>query len=85
MARILDALPNPSGSGGGQKYPLDDWFDGRVWELTAGEDFTTSLKNVRTTLATTAASRGLKLATRKTSETTLAVQATPISKNGQKS
>lgn len=43
MAKILDEVPEGKKRGPKGKYPWDDWFDGRIWELEAGKDFDCTL------------------------------------------
>jgi hypothetical protein len=38
MAEVVDEMPELNHAGRKQKYP-NEWFDGRVWKLTAGVDF----------------------------------------------
>lgn len=46
------------------KYPWDDWQDGRVWEITAGEDFTTTPRYMQTQLHVRARHIGRQVTTR---------------------
>lgn len=39
-------------------YPWDEWFDGRIWQLTKGEDFSVSLHSFRTCAYLAASKRG---------------------------
>lgn len=42
MAKTLDSYERTDGiipAGRPQIYPWDDWFDGRIWMLTQGEDY----------------------------------------------
>ena len=58
MARTVKMeLPSPG------RYPWDEWFDGEVWELTPGEDFT-SLKTIRSGIYEAAVARGCRVSTR---------------------
>lgn len=41
MARIHKQLPPPH-----EKYPWEDWFDGRVWELIQDEDFDAAITSM---------------------------------------
>ena len=57
------------------KYPLDQWFDGSIWQLERGQDFTVQTQNMRGVLSAAAKSRGMCLRTRILSDTQLVVQA----------
>lgn len=46
------------------KYPLDEWLDGGVWQLAAGEDFKQSSTSMRSVLYTAAKRRGGTVRTR---------------------
>lgn len=44
MAVTLDSYdfttdPTPPPSRGARRYPWGDWFDGRIWRISQGEDF----------------------------------------------
>jgi len=43
MARKITRMPAREGC----QYPWEEWLDGDVWELTAGEDFLTSVHAFR--------------------------------------
>lgn len=60
MAKVIGRLA-PHGR---SKYPWDDWFDGQVWELTPGEDFTVTIESFRSTAIGKASSLGGILRTR---------------------
>jgi hypothetical protein len=65
---VLEALP-PSKRGTGlttrvEKYPYDSWFDGRVYLLIPGEDFTAKPESLLAGLYGAAKRRGIKIATR---------------------
>ena len=51
MARQLTRFKRTSRPGPDEKYPWDQWLDGKTWELVQGEDFdceiTTMADNVR--------------------------------------
>lgn len=70
MAKQLDEFPG----GGRGKYDWDTWFNGKPWELTAGEDFTVPLENFRATASATARGRGGKVRTKTTGEKTVVIQ-----------
>jgi hypothetical protein len=45
------------------KYPWDEWFDGDIWVLEQGEDFTISLPNMRSVIYGAADRAGLEVKT----------------------
>jgi hypothetical protein len=47
-----------------ERYPYGEWFDGAVWRLRKGEDFTVSPQSIRTGIHSAARRRGIKVATR---------------------
>lgn len=55
MARTLEEFPAPTGQ---QRYPWDQWLDGRVWELTQGTDFAAKPSTFRTNAQLQASKRG---------------------------
>ena len=50
MARKLSDWPEDLPVRSAQRYPVDQWFDGSVWELTKGVDFTCKVQSLRTAL-----------------------------------
>ena len=58
----------------GVTYP-EEWFDGGVWKLTEGEDFTHNAESVRSALQKIARDKGLTMRT-SVSDGALIVQAT---------
>lgn len=60
MARVVDSMPTDSVA----KYPWSEWLDGQVWELTAGEDFTVSPKDLRAMAYAKGQRLGLPVTTR---------------------
>jgi len=40
MAEILDRMPIWVRQGRREEFPYDEWFDGQIWMLTRGVDFT---------------------------------------------
>ena len=69
MANILEEMPKIVRVGGGRKgskYPLEEWFDGKVRELVQGEDFDCTAESLINSLHTRAAKQGLKVRTVKT-------------------
>lgn len=94
MANVLEELPKiqRKGAGGhrGSKYPLDEWFDGKVRELVRGTpeqvekgeaDFSAKDSSIVNMLHTQASARDLKLKSVKT-ETGIAIVAFHIEPNG---
>jgi hypothetical protein len=61
MARVIDNFPATATQ---SRYPWDEWLDGRVWELVAGEDFTSKPETFRQNAAIQAQRRGGKSKTR---------------------
>lgn len=57
------------------KYPWTEWFDGRVWELERGVDFTPVLPNFRNIAYSKAKSAGKSLVVMIVSDTTIQIQA----------
>lgn len=95
MANVISELPKISrkGAGGrrGSKYPLDEWFDGRVRELIrgteeqfkAGEaDYSAKDSSIVNMLHTKASDRDLKLRTVKTDDGIAVVVVAQITENG---
>lgn len=70
MARVVDKLP-PSRKSTGPNYPWDEWLDGRVWELTVGEDFTGRIDSMRSAASNAAINIGRTVRTRVNREKTL--------------
>lgn len=44
-------------------YPWDEWFDGQLWELVPGKDFTGSAAGIRSSAYNAAKVRGVKVRT----------------------
>lgn len=64
MARELSEFPQTRGrKSGGSKYPLDEWLNGKILELTFGEDYHCQPENLRATLSKAAKDRGGKVRT----------------------
>ncbi len=51
MAERIDSMPEKNRSGASRLYPWEDWLDGSVWKLTAGEDFKCSPAGLRSLAA----------------------------------
>jgi len=64
MAEVIDEIPAwvfRRGPGRREAYPYDDWFDGRVWRLVSGEDFTVNIRTMRFYIKKAAERRGLQV------------------------
>ena len=57
MARKVDRMPLKSGG----KYPWEQWFDGSIWELTAGDDFMCHCGTLASSAKAAAETRGVKV------------------------
>jgi hypothetical protein len=62
VAQKIDAFPDAPNQ---SVYPWDEWFDGSVWELTPGEDFSGQPSTFRASAIAQAARRDGKVRTRK--------------------
>jgi len=83
MAQIVDELPKRKGGGPGrsEKYPYDEWLDGKVWQLDEGTDFEVSKGSFMTSIRGAAKKRGLNVRSR-VLETAVVVQAFQPDGNG---
>ena len=61
MAKIVDEMP---GRNRASKFPWEEWFDGNVWMLEPGEDFTSSVEGFRSTAHNAAKNMGYVITTR---------------------
>ena len=61
MARTLETFPSVRGE---TRYPWDEWLDGRVWELVAGEDFTAKSTTLKANAQLQAKKRNGRVRTR---------------------
>ena len=61
MAKVVDGILEITPRA---TYPWDQWFDGRTWELTPGEDFNCQLQYMRGAVYTAARRLGKKIKTR---------------------
>lgn len=59
------------------KYPLDQWFDGRVWRVTRGKDFAMTARSFAKNVYTMAQRRGGTVQTATIDENTVVFQFTP--------
>lgn len=65
MAKVIEALPKKAGGIGRQsKYNYDEWLDGQIWQLDAGEDFEGKPQSMRANINNAAHKRGLKVRSR---------------------
>lgn len=62
MAKVVESLPF---TGKTSRYPWKEWFDGRVWQLTQGEDFSVSVESFRSTICASANRMHIKVVTRR--------------------
>lgn len=60
MAERVNSFP-PSKQ---TSYPWSDWFDGSIWKLTQGEDFTSTFLAFRTLCYQTASRKNMRVQTR---------------------
>ena len=60
MARQLDSFPALPA----RQYPWEEWLDGRVWQLTKGEDYNSRATTVIANARLQAKRRGGSLRTR---------------------
>ena len=61
MARVISSFPPATTR---TRYPWDQWLDGQVWELVAGEDFTAKPETIRQSASSQATKRGGRVKTR---------------------
>jgi hypothetical protein len=65
MAKIVDAIPaRVDNNGRHEAHPWDEWLDGQVRELVAGEDFAGTPRNMARSIRRAAAARGVTVTTR---------------------
>lgn len=55
---------NASWHGEGRDYPWSQWLNGRIWELTQGEDFDVSSQDFQAICHRRAKARGQRVRTR---------------------
>lgn len=80
MANVITEMPKISRAGGGRKgskYPLDEWFDGKMREIVEGEDYECKRESLINMLHGKAAASGLKIHTVKTDNGFALVAFTP--------
>ena len=63
MATELSTFPKRRPPG--QRYPWDEWTNGRPWQIMRGEDYDISTENMRTNLHMRASSIGRTVKTQK--------------------
>ena len=71
MARVLAALPQRTRQ---SRYDWGRWADGQIWELTAGTDFQSTERQLRTACYLHAFRKGMKATVRKIGPGVLAIQ-----------
>jgi len=59
MAEILDDFEFQGRGGFQQKYPYDQWLNGKVWKLLEGTDYECSIGSIRACVYTAAKRRGM--------------------------
>lgn len=60
-----------------RKYPWEEWLDGRTWELTRGEDFTSNALAFRNQIYTRARDFGKLVSVTIVDDDTLRMQGRP--------
>lgn len=75
MAKVIDELPNRVG--GNYKYPLSQWLDGQVWELTQGVDYE-DFNKFRSAAYAFGSRHHLNVCIRKTGPDTIAIQSVGV-------
>jgi hypothetical protein len=55
MAEVINSFPPTKTQ---SRYPWDQWLDGQIWQLAAGEDFTSKPETFRQNAAGQAQRRG---------------------------
>ena len=61
--------------GGTTKYPWDRWFNGDVWLLTKGEDFTVAASSIRASAQQAGRGRSIKIRSRILNDGSVVLQA----------
>lgn len=74
MAKVVKEF-SESGSSRYGTLPWAKWLDGQIWQLTFGEDFSTSLRSFAAYVHQAAGRRGLKAKTKIISPDTVQIQA----------
>lgn len=63
MAEVLEDFDWNAVRSPRSRYDWDRWFDGNVWKLVEGEDFTAKTSSFRTSVASAAKRRGHEVRT----------------------
>jgi hypothetical protein len=63
MAKELAEWPGKYHTRLNGMYPLDLWFNGKIWELKMGKDFNCMLGSMQTSLYSNAKKRGITIRT----------------------
>jgi hypothetical protein len=75
MPIVLDSYAWNASSGSHETYPYDKWFNGRIWMLQQGTDFTCTANSLRSTIRNAAVKRHMRLRTSVPDSKTVVVQA----------
>ena len=62
MAETIDAFPETPTPA---RYPWDEWLDGRIWKLTAGDDFNGTARDFSSHIRISAYRRNLLMTIRR--------------------
>lgn len=63
MAEALEEFDWNAARSPRSRYDWDEWFDGRIWRLVEGEDFTAKASSFRTSVSAAAQRRGQSVRT----------------------
>jgi hypothetical protein len=75
MPRIVDDdIFTPNTSGGEEKYPFDEWTDGKTRIFTHSEDFTITVMGFAGVVRAAMKRRGYKVKVKPLSETEVAIK-----------
>lgn len=74
MATVLSELPL-HGLHKQTKYPWQQWFDGRAWELRRGEDFGCTARSMRSSAIQAAKRMGCRCKTRLVDDSVIVIEA----------
>lgn len=65
MAKVREEYTFTHGAQGKRKYPWNEWFDGQIWELLAGVDYTCSSSSMVSAIYKAAGERAGKCRVRR--------------------
>lgn len=75
MSRVLkDYKPPVKGPGRPDKYPYDDWFDGKIREVVSGKDYDCKSTTIYWCLKRAARVRGLSIQVYETNQSRVVFQ-----------